>query len=301
MRRRGFVRETLKGVNVATVPHRSPFRYPGGKTWFVPHVRTWLSSLPLRPERFCEPFCGGAIVGLSMLFERRVHRLVLVELDEDVSAVWQTILNGQGSELAGRIAEFRITKASVRSVLDAAPRNLLERAFSTLLKNRVNRGGILAPGASLLKRGENGRGLSSRWYPQTLQNRILGITAIRRAIEFHHGDGVAWMRKLAGSKDTVFFIDPPYTVAGRRLYTHSEIDHEELFGVASQLRGDFLMTYDDAEPIRELTRKHNFETHTVAMKNTHHRVMRELLVGKDLGWARSNAGKSRQDSLLELM
>lgn len=35
-----------KPVNVASVPHRSPFRYPGGKTWFVPTFRNWISSLP---------------------------------------------------------------------------------------------------------------------------------------------------------------------------------------------------------------------------------------------------------------
>ncbi|MBN2594284.1 MAG: hypothetical protein JXA81_12320, partial [Sedimentisphaerales bacterium] len=34
-----------KVVNVASVPLRSPFRYPGGKTWLVPYVRQWLSSL----------------------------------------------------------------------------------------------------------------------------------------------------------------------------------------------------------------------------------------------------------------
>jgi DNA adenine methylase len=28
-----------KIVNVASVPQRSPFRYPGGKTWLVPIVR----------------------------------------------------------------------------------------------------------------------------------------------------------------------------------------------------------------------------------------------------------------------
>ena len=28
-----------KVVNVASVPHRSPFRYPGGKTWLVPRIR----------------------------------------------------------------------------------------------------------------------------------------------------------------------------------------------------------------------------------------------------------------------
>ncbi len=32
-----FTDERLPGiVNVASVPQRSPFRYPGGKTWLVP-------------------------------------------------------------------------------------------------------------------------------------------------------------------------------------------------------------------------------------------------------------------------
>jgi hypothetical protein len=35
----------LKVVNVASVPHRSPFRYPGGKTRLVPQVPGWLRNL----------------------------------------------------------------------------------------------------------------------------------------------------------------------------------------------------------------------------------------------------------------
>jgi len=35
---------TPKVVNVASVPQRSPFRYPGGKTWLIPVVRKWLKQ-----------------------------------------------------------------------------------------------------------------------------------------------------------------------------------------------------------------------------------------------------------------
>src|SRR6266436_534201 len=87
-------------VNVASVPHRSLFRYPGGKTWLVPRVRRWLASLSSRPKEFCEPFAGGGIVGLSVLFENSVDSLTLIELDENVAAVWQTILNGKGKAVA---------------------------------------------------------------------------------------------------------------------------------------------------------------------------------------------------------
>jgi len=56
-------------VNVASVPQRSPFRYPGGKTWLVPYINRWLASLNFRPAEFVEPFCGGAIVGLNVAFD----------------------------------------------------------------------------------------------------------------------------------------------------------------------------------------------------------------------------------------
>lgn len=60
-------------INVASVPHRSPFRYPGGKTWLVPHVRRWLTSVSSLPREFVEPFAGGAIGGLN---ERVEHAFV---------------------------------------------------------------------------------------------------------------------------------------------------------------------------------------------------------------------------------
>src|SRR5881396_794504 len=68
-------------INVASVPKRSPFRYPGGKTWLVPRIRQWLLSRPVRPADLIEPFAGGAIVGLTAAFERLAEHVTLVELD----------------------------------------------------------------------------------------------------------------------------------------------------------------------------------------------------------------------------
>jgi DNA adenine methylase len=273
-------------VNVASVPHRSPFRYPGGKTWLVPRIRQWLASLHPRPQELAEPFAGGAIVGLSALFEDFVERLVLVEKDEDVGAVWDVLINGEARRLADAILEFDLNAKSARAVLAKEPTTLFDRAFATIIRNRVQRGGILAPGASFIKKGENGRGVRSRWYPVTLGKRIEAILQARQDISFIRGDGVDFIRYNAHRAGTAFFIDPPYTVAGRRLYKHSDLDHRELFGVASRIHGDFLMTYDNAKEIRQLANEFNFETELVAMKNTHHEVMNELLVGRNLNWLR---------------
>src|SRR5438093_13720090 len=86
-----------KAVNVASVPQRSPFRYPGGKTWLVPYLRRWARSLPRKPGYLIEPFAGGGIISLTALFESLVERVLMVELDEQVAAVWQSIIDGEGA------------------------------------------------------------------------------------------------------------------------------------------------------------------------------------------------------------
>lgn len=236
-----------------------------------------------------EPFAGGAIIGLTAAFEEWTRHVTLVELDEQVAAVWQTIIqSGDGSWLAEQIANFELNPANVDALLGQNKLSLRERALQTIVRNRVNRGGILAPGAGRLKYGESGKGIASRWYPQTLRNRILDIVAVQDRLSFIHGDGMDVLCQNVGRTDAVFFIDPPYTAGekqpGSRLYVHSDLDHEALFALAVTLAGDFLMTYDNVDHVRALARLHNFDCHPVAMKNTHHARQTELLIGRDLGW-----------------
>lgn len=282
--------ERDKIVNVASVPHRSPFRYPGGKTWLVPKIRQWLRSQHNTPSLLVEPFAGGAIVGLSVAFEGLADHVTLVELDEQVAAVWQTILEGDAEWLIGRIGEFDCTLENVVSEMERTPASTQERAFQTILKNRTYHGGILAAGSAPLKNGENGKGVASRWYATTIQRRIAAIAAIRDRITFIHGDGMDVMETVAERRDVVHFIDPPYTAAGkkagRRLYNCFELDHERLFDVAEAVEGDVLLTYDDADGVRDLAAEHGFEIELVAMQNTHLAKMKELLIGPDLSWVR---------------
>jgi DNA adenine methylase len=288
-----------KFVNVASVPQRSPFRYPGGKTWIVPRLRRWLSPqirqqfglTPVRPTRLIEPFAGGSIVSLTAAAEGLTEYVTMVEIDEDVAAVWKTILDGENWQWITReIETFDLTQENVKAIFARTNLTLREQAFRTILRNRVNRGGILAPGAGLVNKGENGKGIRSRWYPATLKKRIQNIVKIRDYITFIYGDGMNVLREHTNRTDVVFFIDPPYTAggknAGSRLYTHSELDHEELFEIASRLRSDFIMTYDNVDAVRVLAQRFGFDMQIVPMKNTHHTKMTELLIGPNLEWLR---------------
>ncbi len=219
-----------------------------------------------------------------------------MERDEDVSSVWKTVLCDDANWLAKKITEFDLSLESVKAELSQTPRSVRQRAFQTILRNRVYHGGIMAHGSSLMNSGENGKGIRSRWYPQTLKKRILNIFELRQRISFVEGDGLQALQETAGRSDAVFFIDPPYTApgkkAGSRLYKHNELDHDELFRVASTLAGDFLMTYDNAESVAAMAKSYGFDTAVIPMKNTHNTEITEMLVGRNLDWARATAKKS---------
>ncbi len=266
-------------------PVRNPslFRYPGGKSWLIPYVRQWMEASE-SAVHFAEPFAGGANVGLSIAIENLADHVTLVELDRDIAAVWETTLNGKASELAQRIIEFRMSRKAVEALLGRRCNSALSRAFATIVKNRARRGGIMTDAASLLKHGEDGKGVRSRWYPETLKLRIEKISQSRNKISFLQRDGLAYIRRYLKKKNFAFFIDPPYAVAGQRLYNHCEIDHRKLFETASKAKGRVLMTYDNTADVRKLAREFGFKVRRVKMRTTHHSEKTELLISRDFSW-----------------
>ena len=274
----------IPAVNVATVPQRSPLRYPGGKTWLVPHIRAWLGSQANKPEIIVEPFAGGAIVSLTAVMEGLVQRCVMAEIDREVAAFWKAALE-HSDALIAEIRQFSPTRKRIEEIADQTPSSVLDRGFRALALNRTRRGGILAAGASLSRTGENGKGLASRWYPETLAKRLHAIAEYAGQIEFHETDGMELLEGMllsCATAETVVFADPPYTAggkrAGSRLYNHNIIDHQRLFALLADSEVHFVMTYDESPEILALVAKHRFHAVRVIMKNTHHARLSELVI-----------------------
>ena len=275
----------IPGVNVSTVPQRSPLRYPGGKTWLIPHIREWLSRS--KAHVLVEPFAGGGIVSLTAVMENLVDKAVMIERDQDVAALWKTALSDT-DDLIERIQQFTPTREGVRELEQAGWRNDAEHAFRTLVFNRTKRAGILAPGASFLESGENAKGIGSRWYPDTLVKRLQAIRKHAKRIDFYEDDCMPILAPLLqgwGQKAAVF-VDPPYTGkggkrAGSRLYVHCTIDHARLFEILDRSRSNFLMTYDVAQEIVDLIHKHRFHAVRVEMNSAHYSRLSELVITRE--------------------
>ena len=85
------IQRSERVVNVASVPQRSPFRYPGGKTWLIPMIRKWLYQNNHQVDYLIEPFAGGGIVSLTAAFENFASSILMVEKDEEIAAVWESL------------------------------------------------------------------------------------------------------------------------------------------------------------------------------------------------------------------
>ena len=297
-----FPPSPILAANVAQVPQRSPLRYPGGKTWLIPHIRAWLRETVVPHRLIVEPFAGGAVVSLTAVMEGLADRALLVERDPDVAAFWRAALE-HGDALMARVREFTPSREAVERLANGTPRDMVEHGFRTLVLNRMRWGGVLAPGAALVKRGENGHGTASRWYPETLIKRLRAIRDHADRLSFYEGDGARLLRDkvssgqwpvasdrrpTTGARSPALFIDPPYTAAGgkragARLYAHHTIDHAALFATLAESGTNFLMTYDCSDEITALVRRHGFHAETVTMKNSHYNSVKETIIATVTG------------------
>lgn len=277
-----FRTSSILAVNVSCVKQRSPLRYPGGKTWLVPHIKEWLKN-PV--DLLVEPFAGGGIVSLTAVMDNLAQHAIMVELDRDISSFWRTALE-YPEEIIQRIRTFTPTRADVERIALKLPETVQDQGFRTLVLNRTRRGGILASGSSYIRRGENNGGICSRWYPDTLIFRLKSISEHSDRLRFYEGDGLRKLESLCSQKGAAFFVDPPYTAdggkrAGTRLYTHNSVDHERIFSILADSNANFLMTYDSSPKVRELVNRYDFDAVSVEMKTANHKRMTELVITRD--------------------
>jgi DNA adenine methylase len=141
-------RNKRNNVNKGNKPKKgflSPFLYPGGKSWFVKLARQWLAHRAEKPKKLIEPFAGGAGISLAAAYEGLVQSSIFGELDSDVAAVWETILNDNSQWLIKRIVSFRIGRRRVERTLARKTVSKKGQAFKCLLRNRTARGGVIPP------------------------------------------------------------------------------------------------------------------------------------------------------------
>jgi DNA adenine methylase len=142
----------------------------------------------------------------------------------------------------------------------------------------------MAPGAGWLNYGDAGKGILSRWYPETLAKRIETVHRLRKKLTFIEGDGLEALREYQSTPRTVAFVDPPYVARGRgaglRLYRYCDVDCEELFRLVRNFSGPVIITYHRSEIVQREATASGIRCRTVNMHTAHDVAKRQLILYK---------------------
>lgn len=209
---------------------------------------------------YAEPYAGGCSLALALLFGGDVSEIHLNDIDRSIWAFWYSVLNDTDA-LVELIDKTKITVREWRRQQDihrnAKNASHLELGFSAFFLNRTNRSGIIKNAGVIGGLAQDGNyKIDCRYNKIELVRRIRRISLYKERIHLHRMDALKFLdhieRRLPS--DTFCCIDPPYFNKGSSLYTsfYSPDDHGEVADRILKLKCPWIVTYDNAEEIRDL-------------------------------------------------
>ena len=251
---------------------RTPLRYPGGKSQLAPFISRLLDFKPPSRNIYCEPFCGGAGVAMSMLMTSRCERVFLNDADPGIYSFWRAALT-ETDRLIGQMWDTPIdipTWDHLRSVRRSKLEELgpekysFELGFATFYLNRTNRSGIVEGGCIGGRSQTGAYRMDCRFNKETLQRKLEQLKRLSDRVSVDCTDASEYLRHRlpeicaqhkVPEEELFIYLDPPYVGQGRNLYmNHMKTpEHVELRSILeSSGLSRWVLSYDDCELIRDL-------------------------------------------------
>lgn len=269
----------------------SPLRYPGGKTKLARYFKALIRSNRMLDCTYVEPFAGGGGVGLSLLLHGYVDRIVLNDLSTPVYAFWRALLDCPdrfqqailGTDLS--VQEWKRQRAVFQ---EAAGSISFELGFATFFLNRTNHSGVLNGGMIGGHAQSSAYGLDARFNREELAARVKRIARNRSKIEVFNLDAthlILHVEEIAGCRNPLVYIDPPYYRKGRDLYYdfYKPEDHSDLRNAVANLGTDirWVVSYDNEPEIVGLYRNYKALEYNLNYSVRNGRVGREIMFFSD--------------------
>ncbi|SDH05988.1 DNA adenine methylase [Aneurinibacillus thermoaerophilus] len=234
----------------------NPLRYPGAKRQLVPYIGNLIKCNNLHGCTFIEPYAGSAVVGLELLKNNIIDRLILVERDVLIYSFWKCVFSAT-DELCNRIEtlpvdiETWLKMKPLREVTVPHDDKIMELGVAGLFFNRTNFSGILkANPIGGITQNSNYK-IDCRFNKPVLIDLIKNLSLIKEKVEVYWDDAITFLNGYKANflkKRHFVYFDPPYFSKGHKLYRHYYTinDHKKLANfVRNNKHFDWLISYDD--------------------------------------------------------
>jgi DNA adenine methylase len=235
----------------------TPIGIMGGKSKLANQI---IEKFPTGYDTFVEPFIGAGNIFFRIPIEMKASKNVINDLDKDIYVIMKELKE------RGKALDKTIDRNPIKTYEDFHKNKEKQDPESLIRKYRY----------SFLSNGRTYSPIKSTLFIKTdfsqFEDKLKGVVILNQSFEK--------VIKKYDSPKTFFYLDPPYESLVQQDYLHY-IEPEKVFEALKNIKGKFLLSYNDSPNIRDLFKNFKIETIKTSYEhtqNTGKRIKNELLI-----------------------
>jgi len=207
-----------------------PFSRCGGKSRSAKKI---ISYFPNDYTLYIEPFFGAGNIFFRLPEDKKTNPMIINDLDDDIFIAMNG-LKDDAEYIHNNIRRKTITKEEWYELLDK------KDAISVIEKIKFSFFGRAEYYMSNCSNGAKNIKTNFLKFKLLLKNTIILNEDYKKVIADYD------------SKDAFFYLDPPYENMTKKYYKYSSIKPNELIDVLRNIKGRFIMSYNNTENTRDI-------------------------------------------------
>ena len=232
--------------------HKTPLRYPGGKSRACTKIGQFLPNMYTYRE-FREPFLGGGSVAIYLTKMYPSLSIWVNDLYEPLVNFWKEVQHS-GEELYTTLSDLKIKHPNPDSakglfleskeIINSQDKGKLERAVAFYVVNKCSFSGLTESSSFSAQASDSNFSMRG----------IEKLTGYQEIIEDWKITNLSYEDLLTDWKDTFIYLDPPYDIKdnlyGKSGEMHKKFDHDKFAKDCDDHTADMMISYNSSQLIK---------------------------------------------------
>ena len=232
--------------------HKTPLRYPGGKSRACTKIGQFLPNMYSYKE-FREPFLGGGSVAIYLTKMYPSLSIWVNDLYEPLVNFWKEIQHS-GEELYTTLSDLKIKYPNPDSakelfleskeIINSQDKSKLERAVAFYVVNKCSFSGLTESSSFSAQASDSNFSMRG----------IEKLTGYQEIIQDWKITNLSYEDLLTDWRNTFIYLDPPYDIKdnlyGKKGDIHKKFDHDKFAKDCDDHTADMMISYNSSQLIK---------------------------------------------------
>ena len=232
--------------------HKTPLRYPGGKSRACTKIGQFLPNMYTYRE-FREPFLGGGSVAIYLTKMYPSLSIWVNDLYEPLVNFWKEIQHS-GEELYTTLSDLKLKHPNPDSakglfleskeIINSQDKSKLERAVAFYVVNKCSFSGLTESSSFSAQASDSNFSMRG----------IEKLTGYQEIIEDWKITNLTYENLLTDWKDAFIYLDPPYDIKdnlyGKSGDMHKKFNHDKFAEDCDKYTADMMISYNSSQLVK---------------------------------------------------